>query len=178
MTTSSFYPHTPHTYFPLGLQPSCLWPFKARAGSPSPFRAINGHIKWPRACLLVSGQREACEGRRAGGGLAVDSQQPPWTFGACSPAIETPNSCPIKPLARDRARQRLAPGQGGVTRQDQPCNTSRLPGRGRGRPGVGLAATPGHQTCCVTLDQPPTLSGPGFTPVASCLYTTHFFGAW
>lgn len=45
----------PAPQLPTGLQPSCLWPFKAWAGSPSPFRAINGHIKWPRACLLVSG---------------------------------------------------------------------------------------------------------------------------
>lgn len=59
----------------------------------------------------------------------------------------------------------MAPGQGGVTRQDQPCNTGCQAGRGWGRPGVGLAAAPGCQTCCVTLGQLPTLSGPVFFPL-------------
>lgn len=59
----------------------------------------------------------------------------------------------------------MAPGQGGVTRQDQPCNTGCQAGRGWGRPGAGLAAAPGCQTCCVTLGQLPTLSGPVFFPL-------------
>lgn len=94
------------------------------------------------------------------GGLAA--QQPRRAIGAPHSLIGTLHSCPIKPQAGDRARQGLAPGQGGVTRWDQPCNTGRWPVRGRGRLGVGLATAPGHQTCCVTLGPPPTLSGPGF----------------
>lgn len=105
--------------------------------------------------MLVPACREAQEDRRAAAG-------PRRAAGAPHSLIGTLHSCPIKPQPGDRARQGLAPGRGGVTRWDQPCNTGRWPGRGWGRLGVGLAAAPGHQPCWATLGRPPALSGPGF----------------
>lgn len=78
-TPTSLHTHTSHWACNL----PASGPLRPRAGSPSPFRAINGHIKWPRACLLVSGLEGGLRGQ-AGRGQA-DSWQPAVTLSRWCP---------------------------------------------------------------------------------------------
>lgn len=86
----------PPPHFPLGPQPSCLWPFKARAGSPSPFRAI----KWTR---------KMAEGLFApeSGPPAREGRCPEWAGGRPAAA-----RCPRRPQSRHGIPGPLNPGLG------------------------------------------------------------------
>lgn len=142
-------PTQTHT-LPTGPWPSCLWPFKAQAGSPSPFRAI----KWTG---------KMAEG--LGGLLSLAGGRP-------CPLAQMPQS-------EQGDKQAEVPGALRAPSPDMTLLSRETPSWGQGQAGIGtrsgrgnpLGPTLATQACglgghlCarlggVTLGQLPTLSGP------------------